>query len=81
MFCRRNPQAPSFPAFKTSADELPSQLYNPYPNYNSRTWKGRWKGAHATCLGPRGVDVNGNEADMVWANRHDPERQCSKVRS
>ena len=61
----RIPNAPSFPAFKTSADHLSSRLYNPYPDYNSQRWRQRWKGSHTPCLGPRGVDVNGNPADML----------------
>ncbi|KAK4694677.1 hypothetical protein P7C71_g2946, partial [Lecanoromycetidae sp. Uapishka_2] len=39
----KDPKAPSIPAFKESAESLPSDVYNPYPEYNSREWKKRWR--------------------------------------
>ena len=64
-----NPDALSIPALQGSAKELPSDFYDPYPEYNSRKWMKKWKGTHAPCLGPRGVDVNVNPDDMVKAHR------------
>lgn len=46
---------------------LAFELYDPYPNYNSKAWKKRWHGAHFSCKGPRGVDVNGNADDTMGA--------------
>ena len=63
------PMRPSIPALQGSARELPSDFYDPYPEYNSRKWRKKWKGTHAPCLGPRGVDVNVNPDDMVKAHR------------
>lgn len=48
---------------------LPSDIYNPYPEYNSPAWRKKWKGTHAACKGPRGVDVNEHEDDMLVAHR------------
>ncbi|KAL9602518.1 MAG: hypothetical protein Q9219_001813 [cf. Caloplaca sp. 3 TL-2023] len=53
--------------FKTSALGLPFKLYDPYPTYNSVSWKQKWHGAHVGCEGPRGIDVNGNADDMLGA--------------
>ncbi|KAL8968759.1 MAG: hypothetical protein Q9197_004710 [Variospora fuerteventurae] len=55
--------------FTTSAIDIPFEIYDPYPDYNSKTWKDEWKGAHFACEGPRGVDVNGNADDMFGAYR------------
>lgn len=46
---------------------LAFELYDPYPDYNSKEWKKRWHGAHFSCKGPRGVDVNGNADDTMGA--------------
>lgn len=64
-----NPSAPVVPALKGSAKELVSDIYNPYPEYNTRHWRNKWKGSHAPCIGPRGVEVNDNPDDMVKAHR------------
>ncbi|KAI4108811.1 MAG: hypothetical protein L6R37_000809 [Teloschistes peruensis] len=53
--------------FHESAVNLAFELYDPYPNYNSKAWKKRWHGAHFSCKGPRGVDVNGNADDTMGA--------------
>ncbi|KAL8824688.1 MAG: hypothetical protein Q9170_008075, partial [Blastenia crenularia] len=53
--------------FDKSAVDLPFELYDPYPDYNSDTWKKTWHGAHFSCEGPRGVDVNQNPDDMLRA--------------
>lgn len=59
--------SPPSAKFEESANDLPLELYNPYPAYNSRTWKKKWHGTHVGCEGPRGVDVNGNEDDTLGA--------------
>ena len=41
--------------------------YNVYPDYNSRAWNQRRYGSQRPCLGPRGVNVNGNPDDMLEA--------------
>ncbi|CAD6586981.1 MAG: hypothetical protein ASARMPRED_002960 [Alectoria sarmentosa] len=64
-----NPKAPLFPAFKDSIKGLPSSLYDPYPEYNSRAWRKNWRGEHEPCLGPRGVEVNGNVDDTLVVHR------------
>ena len=46
---------------------MPLELYDPYPDYNSKDWRKKWHGAHFPCKGPRGVDVNGNPDDMLGA--------------
>lgn len=46
---------------------LPFELYDPYPDYNSKAWKKKWHGTHFSCKGPRGVDVNGNADDTLGA--------------
>ena len=56
--------------------DLTSQIYRPYPDYNSKLWRRKWKGTHATCQGPRGVDVNNNEDDMLKAFDEDARSQC-----
>ena len=66
----RNPKAPLFPAFKDSVKGLPSNIYDPYPEYNSRAWRKKWRGEHEPCLGPRGVDVNDNAGDLLVVHRY-----------
>ena len=46
--------------------------YNVYPNYNGQAWSQRWHGSQQPCLGPRGVNVNGNSDDMIEAWDVDP---------
>ncbi|KAI4246837.1 MAG: hypothetical protein LQ352_006302 [Teloschistes flavicans] len=53
--------------FQESAVNLPFELYDPYPDYNSKAWKKKWHGTHFSCKGPRGVDVNGNADDTLGA--------------
>lgn len=64
-----NPKAPLFPAFEDAVKGLPSNIYDPYPEYNSRAWRENWRGEHEPCLGPRGVDVNGNADDTLVVHR------------
>lgn len=41
-------------------------VYDPYPEYNSKTWKRQWTGHFQPCLGPRGRDLDRSQAeDMV----------------
>lgn len=30
-------------------------VYDPYPDYNSATWKAKWKGSYQQCVGPSGT--------------------------
>ncbi|KAL8670170.1 MAG: hypothetical protein Q9224_007692, partial [Gallowayella concinna] len=53
--------------FRQSAIDLPFEVYDPYPDYNSKAWKAQWYGSHSACEGPRGVNVNGNPDDMLGA--------------
>lgn len=55
--------------FSTSAVGLPFEIYDPYPNYNSKASNEESHGTHFACEGPRGVDVNGNADDMLGAYR------------
>lgn len=53
-------------------DSFPSPLtpaiYNPYPDYNSRTWSDQWKGTFKACEGPQGRSLGRrNVEDMVLA--------------
>ncbi|KAG8532968.1 uncharacterized protein KY384_001750 [Bacidia gigantensis] len=61
-----NPKAPLFPAFRTSSNELERQTYDPYPRYNSRPWRRKWRGSFATCQGPTGENL-GMEARTLTA--------------
>lgn len=69
-----NPKAPLFPAFKDSVKGLPSNIYDPYPEYNTPAWRKKWRGEHEPCLGPRGVDVNENADDMLVVHRLQKQR-------
>lgn len=75
----RPAQTSSKPASHTFNDiaghDTSFAVYNPYPDYNSRSWRRRWRGTHVPCKGPRGVDVNGNYNDMLVA--HSIERSDS----
>ena len=48
---------------------LPASHLDPYPIYNSRQWRSRWRGIHRPCQGPRGSHVNGNKDDMLLGRK------------
>lgn len=50
-----------------SNDNLARAKYDPFPVSNDLTSFGTAQGEHRPCLGPRGVDVNGNADDMLAA--------------
>lgn len=64
--------APSVNFIDLEKKGLPFAPYNPYPDYKNRGWKRRWRGAHKPCMGPRGVNVNGNPDDMLVATSVEP---------
>ncbi|KAJ6088348.1 hypothetical protein N7486_009609 [Penicillium sp. IBT 16267x] len=35
--------------------ELEEVVHDPYPDYNSATWKAKWKGTYQPCVGPSGT--------------------------
>lgn len=62
----------NFTDLKTlSSSSLRRGVYNPYPNYNSKTWRRNWKGLHHACVGPRGLELQKNANDMLIANSID----------
>lgn len=69
--------APSVNFIDLEKQDLPFARYNPYPDYNTRDWKRRWRGAHKACMGPRGVNVNGNPDDMLVATPVEPVCKCN----
>ncbi|RDW76289.1 DUF3405 domain-containing protein [Aspergillus mulundensis] len=45
-------------------------IYDPYPSYNSQSWRRLWKGTFHACQGPRGTTLDRrNPEDMVLAYR------------
>lgn len=47
-----------------------SVLYDPYPEYNSAAWRGKWKGEYTACDGPRRRPLQKkNPRDMVSVYR------------
>ena len=68
--------APSVNFINLEKLDLPFAPYNPYPDYNTREWKKQWRGAHKACMGPRGVNVNGNTDDMLVATSVEPVCKC-----
>lgn len=68
--------APSVNFIDLEKQDLPFAPYNPYPDYDTREWKRRWRGAHKACMGPRGVNVNGNPDDMLVATSVEPTCKC-----
>ncbi|KAI9690684.1 MAG: hypothetical protein M1820_009918 [Bogoriella megaspora] len=47
--------------------------YLPYPDYNSREWRMKWKGEYQPCMGPRERYLNESLDDQVFAYRGLPE--------
>ncbi|KAJ5901283.1 hypothetical protein N7504_007276 [Penicillium tannophilum] len=39
-------------------------VYDPYPNYNSATWKAKWKGSYQQCVGPSGTILDGDNKEL-----------------
>ena len=70
----RNPKAPLFPAFRTSSNDLERQSYDPYPDYNGRMWRKKWKGSYALCRGPRGEEVSSYDR-LLTAYIQDDQRK------
>ena len=60
-------------SFNKSVEGLEAWIYNPYPEYNTPHWSKEWKGSHVSCMGPRGVVVNGEADDMLMAYRPAPK--------
>jgi hypothetical protein len=51
---------------KLNAESASSpQYYRPYPKYNSRAWKKKWKGKYVACNGPRGVLLDKSTDDII----------------
>lgn len=52
-------------------NDVVPEPYLPYPKYNSIDWKQEWKGEHAPCEGPRGLDVQDSIQDIpkAWRSR------------
>ncbi|KAL8673177.1 MAG: hypothetical protein Q9168_002406 [Polycauliona sp. 1 TL-2023] len=53
--------------FTQSARDLPFAFYDPSSEGSRQDLEAEWHGAHVSCEGPRGVDVNGNQDDMLGA--------------
>lgn len=51
---------------------LKPEVYLPYPDYNTPSWKAQWKGEYNACEGPRGKLLNESMDDMVKAYRSSP---------
>lgn len=52
---------------KSSASDGEPLVYSPYPDFTSRSWRKRWKGAFQPCTGPRGKLLNQSADDLVRA--------------
>ncbi|KAJ4293318.1 hypothetical protein N0V90_008600 [Kalmusia sp. IMI 367209] len=54
---------------KVASNPIP---YKPFPDYNSPSYKTKWKGEYVPCEGPRGVPLNMSSDDEVRVYRGVP---------
>ena len=69
MATYRPDKLPNPPFKSTFSKDLVPVIYDPYPDYNSPSWRKRWRGQHVPCNGPRNVSVNGDPEDMIMARQ------------
>lgn len=51
----------------STEDQLRGKIYDPYPDYQSSTYRSTYSGIHVPCFGARGIRLNESSDDMVWA--------------
>ena len=78
-YCYSGSGASASQTLNGSIEGLESWIYDPYPKYNTPEWRKEWKGNHVSCMGPRGVPVNGEADDMLMAHRLPPNGKAIAV--
>ncbi|KAF2646929.1 hypothetical protein P280DRAFT_21741 [Massarina eburnea CBS 473.64] len=47
--------------------------YKPFPDYNAKPWKAKWRGEYVACEGPRNMNLNVSTDDDVQVYKGVPE--------
>ena len=49
----------------TGVENVTTERYRPYPDYQSETYKQKYKGSHVSCMGPSGQRLNESSEDSL----------------